>query len=269
VGNILVGGELIAVDGLTVIGPHQAAWVYLDAGDGCPRSRNAWVRQFILHKTIADDPEYVIPGAGATGADERTAEDWEDDPRHAGAHACVGYDGRVAQLADYLLEESYHATVSNPYSVGVEMCEVRGGGVYRATLQAAVALTIASCRALGIQLQHRRSYNGQPLRRMLNGGPDCVGIFGHRDNTTDRGRWDPGDVIFAMLRAAGSEDYDFDAGEDLAQWRKRQTWLVSRGHALDVDGIPGRETLAALKAEGFVDGLWALGRPDKAPVVLG
>jgi hypothetical protein len=81
-----------------------------------------------------------------------------------------------------------------------------------------------------------------------------VGIFGHRDNTERRGRWDPGEVVFQMLAARGVEQFDFAAGEDLEVWAKRQREL-----GITADGVPGPGTVAALKAAGYVDGIWALG----------
>lgn len=220
-GGLLVGGELVPLDGVDVIGPHDAAWAHLDAGDCRPRRGRP--QQLILHKTIADDVERIIPGRGPAGANQRTAEFWQHDPAHSGAHLVTGHDGTVACLADLVLVEAYHATVSNPYSIGFETCEVPGGGVYQAALEATLMTTIAICEAVGIQLQiPKRTYNGHPMKRMLDGGRDMVGVFGHRDNTEARGRWDPGDILFGLLVARGAELFDFDAHEDIEVWRARQ-----------------------------------------------
>lgn len=259
-GDLLIAGELVAVPDVAVIGPHMAAWSWLSPGDCRPRTRVP--TQIILHKTLADDPERVLTGAGPAGGAERTAEFWQQDPAHSGAHLVTGDDGTVACLADLVFTEAYHATVSNPYSIGFETRELVGGGVYQAALEATIRVTLAIVEHLGIQLQCPRTYKGKPITRMLNGGADCVGVFGHRDNTTSRGEWDPGNVLFTRLVQAGAELYDFDAGEDLAEWRQRQAWLASRGHALAIDGIPGPATTAALKLEGFRGGVWALGRTE-------
>ena len=112
-----------------------------------------------------------------------------------------------------------------------------------------------------------------------HGGPDMVGVFGHRDvawrfpwqltpgqqrgypnGYSDRGRGDPGDEIFARLRAAGAEALDFDAREDLELWRRRQRKLngitEQRGacRVIDVDGIAGPATMALLRHHGFASG---------------
>lgn len=270
-GGLLIGGKLVDVPNVFVIGPHDTEWSHLSPGDCRPRQRKRkdgsliGPQQWILHKTIADDTEHVIIGKGPSGdagGARATAEYWSKDPAHSGAHLITGHDGEVACLADLLLTEAYHATVSNAYSVGHETKELVGGGFYESAASATVATTLVGCRALGIQWQiPKLAYKGKPLTRMLNGGANCTGIFGHRDNTVDRGRWDPGDVLFAMLRARGVEAFDIEAGEDLDVWGKRQAELNRLGdYQLAVDGIPGAATVAALKAQGYVDGIWALGK---------
>src|SRR5262249_26980222 len=102
-------------------------------------------------------------------------------------------------------------------------------------------------------------YKNEPLRRMVDGGESCVGVFGHRDNTGQRGFGDPGDEIFARLAAAGAERFDHNAGEDLDVWKDRQRALSGNGTTLTIDGIPGPSTVLALKAAGRADGIWALG----------
>lgn len=259
-GGLLIAGLIVPVPDVTIIGPHDATWSHLSPGDCRPRLET-WVRQIILHKTLGDHPEVVIPGKGPPGRARWTAEYWQNDPKHSGAHGVSGEDGVFACLADLVRIEAYDATVSNPYSIGFETREQLGGRVFQASLDTTVAVTLATAEHVGIQLQvPKLKYKGQPLRRMLNGGRDCVGVFGHRDNTVQRGEWDPGNILFEMLIAKGAEAFDFDAGEDIAVWKGRQADLVRRGHQLVVDGIPGPATTNALKQEGYRGGIWALGR---------
>lgn len=268
-GGLLINGQVVPVPGVQVISPNQTGWAHLSPGDCRPRTayRNGDVvtlkpQMWILHKTIADDPEILMPGLGPPGGAERTAEYWEASPRASGAHLVTGHDGIVACLADLWIVEAYHATISNQYSVGHETCELVGGKFFEAAMNATVQTCLTGCEALGIQLQTPCAghYKGHPWKRMLDGGRTCVGIFGHRDNTEDRGRWDPGDMLFDALRARGVESFDFEKEEDLHVWMDRQRTLNKQGYNLVVDGIPGPATTAALKSEGYRNGIYALGK---------
>lgn len=263
--GLLIADVLITVPGVTVISPKEQPWAYLTPGLGGVTRTHEWVRQYILHKTIADDPEKVLDGAGPSGGAQATAEWWQSSDgvhnpkRYSGAHLVTGEDGVVACLADLANFEAWHATVSNKWSVGHETREKVGGTCWRASLEATVATCLAACEAMGIWPQvPSREYDGHPMKRMLNGGPDMVGIFGHRDNTEDRGKWDPGEELFSMLRAGGVEAFDFDAYQDARVWKGRQMTLAALGHDVDVDGIPGPKTVAALRAAGCVWGRWTL-----------
>jgi hypothetical protein len=253
--GLLMAGLVVPVPGHTVINRDDARWAHLDPGDGNPRSRKP--TQIVLHKTIADDPEVVLLSSGPSGGAERTAEFWQDDPQHSGAHIVIGEDGVIACLADLVFWEAYHATVANHYSIGIEMREQPGGRVYIATLQACVAVVGVICEHLAIPLQHPDRYNGHPLARLVKGGPDFYGIYGHRHNTERRGRWDPGDLIFKMLRdELGSEAFDLDSFSDLKAWRRRQDYLNSvHGEHLVIDGLAGMGTLSAMHRHGYASGM--------------
>jgi hypothetical protein len=257
--GLLVNGVERAVDDLVVINASDADWCRLDPKDCEPR-RTPWVRQIILHTTKGDSPQHVLPGRGGGGKARRTAESWRNDPTPSGAHLVIDNDGTVACLCDLAEVETYHATVSNPWSIGIEMYQEANNGVYEAVYAAAVKLVPALCRLFGIQLQiPKLPYRNEPLRRMIDGGEHCVGVFGHRDNTPRRGEGDPGDEVFARLAALGAERFDHNAGEDLQIWKTRQQSLNDAGAALTIDGIPGPRTVAALVAAGRATGIWALG----------
>lgn len=260
--GLLINGILHDVPGLNVIAPASAggpAWARLDRGD--TTSRHAWVRQIIVHSVTGDWPQIVVPGAGPGGECFRYADIWSTDPAHSAAHAVVDSAGVVACLADLALVTAYHAEASNPWSVGIEMFVAKDGTIRQATIDATALLIAALCRLLGIPEQMPRGpYRGSPLARMERvdsagrhqlGGPDCVGVFGHRDNTSQRGRGDPGDAIWTALAGLGFEGLDYAGGEDLLKGKARQQALNASGGALVVDGLVGAASLAEARRQGF------------------
>lgn len=261
--GLLIDGAIVPVDGVTIIGPHDAAWSHLSPGDCRPRQGRP--HQVIVHRTIGDDPDHVLLGKGPSNNDAggaaRTAQFWLDDPAHSAAHIVIGLDGTVACLADLVRVEAYHATVSNAYSIGIELHEQPGGVLYQAQLDALVAVVKAICEHVGIQLQVPNGYTGHPLKRMLDGGRDCIGVFGHRDNTEQRGHWDPGDAAMQALIDAGAHPFDFDKMADVAWWMAVQQDLAARKlYSGAIDGVPGPATTAALRADGYRGGVYALGK---------
>jgi len=235
------------------------AWARLDRGDAT--SRHAWVRQVIIHSTGGIWPQPIIQGAGPGGELARYADIWQSDPAHSAAHLVVDSAGAAACLADLVEVTAYHAEASNPWSIGIEMVQGAGGELHEATIDATARLVAAICDAVGIPEQMPRGpYRGRPLSRMelvragtrrQLGGSDVVGVLGHRDNTSARGRGDPGDAIWTALAALGFEGVDYDGGEDLELGRHRQAALVARGEQLEVDGLVGPASLAAARRQGF------------------
>lgn len=268
--GLLIRGKYVVVPGVDVLGPDELPWVHLlDSGphrDAEPREHDP--QQWILHKTIADDPELVLAGAGPaahTGGAEDTALEWAHDGRNSGAPIIVGYAGAAACLEDLARMTAYHDGnyASNKRAVGLEMKERPGGGCYAVTYAATCEITAAGTNELGLQRQCPKLYKlNRPLPRFANGGTDLVGCFGHRDVSDHRGRWDPGDLIFDMLEAThGFERFDFYAGEDLDVWAKRQERLKALGYYRGaIDGVPFKATTAALLAAGFPGGIYTRGR---------
>lgn len=261
--GLVVAGRVVGIPGLDVIPPAShggPAWAALDPGDFRPRPA-LWIRQLIVHSTGGRWPQPIIPGAGPGGEAARLADIWNSDPVHSAAQIVVDSAGTVACLCDVARTMAYHAEGSNPWSVGIEMFQRPDGGIYQATIDATAKLCLALCDALAIPAQfHRRPYAGTPLLRMETGagaqrhnigGPDVVGILGHRDNTGERGRGDPGDAIYAALPAAGAEPLDFVAREDLVVARRGQAALHALGEQLTVDGLAGPASIAAARRHGF------------------
>lgn len=259
--GLLINGQLVQVEGVQTLSPNETPWAHLSREDFTTRTNRP--QMAILHKTIADDPEHALPGdpptAGAGGA-EYTAEAWQQDPRSSGAQLITGHTGITVCLADLSKTCAWHGNQANLLSYGHELKEVKGGGYYPAAMRAMVAVTLRATRTLGIQWQCPKTYTG-PLTRFRNGGSNLVGIFGHRDITPQRGRWDPGEDVFHALEQLHVEPFDFAAGEDLDVWASRQRWLASLGfYHGGIDGIPGPATTAALRAAGFPNGIFAAWR---------
>ena len=272
-GGLLIRGELVPVPGLTAIPPAShggPSWARLDRGDFNTGSRSTWIRQVILHTTGGLWPQPILPGGGSGGELPRYADIWQSDPAHSAAHLVVDTAGAVACLADLALTTAYHAEASNPWSIGIEMVQGRGGELHQVQLDATAQLVAAICDATGIPQQMPRGpYRGAPLSRMEGlerftrnrlqlGGPDCVGVFGHRDNTSARGRGDPGDAIWTALAALGFEGLDYASGEDLSIGRARQVALNAeasrRGETwspLVVDGLVGPASIERARRLGY------------------
>lgn len=235
-----------------------------------PLTRTTWPRQILVHKTIADDPEKMLAGAGPSGGAMDTVEDWAKRKVFYAAHGIFDHDGIFYQLYDLFSHETWSATASNPWCIGFEMKELPGGGFYETMMRNAVKVYLRTCRSVGIQMQMqtRGTYSGHPIARMNEhgaspGGPDMVGIFGHRMNTERRGKWDPGEIVWDLLDEAGVHEFDFSKSEDKDFWKEIQSDLKARGlleYQGEPDGVPGPKTVAALKLDGYIDGIYAMGK---------
>lgn len=265
--GLLIDGTLHEVPGVEVISPGQLPWARLSTDDCRPR-RTEWVGQITLHTTLGKHPQHVKRGRGKGGKDRIVADFWRKDPAHSATPLVIDNDGSVVCLADLVRTETYHATTVNGWSIGIELYQETDGGIHEVVLDTAVKLVLRICDLVGIPFQGEASpyVDGRVLKRLLHGGRDAVGVFGHRDNAWDfsrraatRGRGDPGDEIWLRLRAAGMLAHRYDAqprGEDLVYWEDIQRALNERkGERLVIDGVCGPATVAALRRHG----LWAHG----------
>ena len=223
----------------------------IGSSDRGARSANAWIRGITLHTTHGKYPQPILPGLGRPGSALANIKYWNSNPAYASAHLLLDQDGTVCQCADLVTEQTWHATSVNPITVGVEICQGSDGSLYQGQIDVAVSMCDWLTAQLGIQRQVPLAWAGKPIQRLVDGAKDFVGIFGHRDQTSNRGRGDPGDYVMEALVAAGYERFDLNKSADRAAWQDRQKALN-----ISADGLPGRGTVAALKAAGHKDGIW-------------
>jgi len=271
VSGLLIAGKLVPVAGLNIIPPAShggPAWAELDPGDYMMRP-TPWIRQVIIHTTGGLWPQAVLPGKAPGGHAQQIAEMWSGADRgigkrvHSAAQLIVDFDGTVACLCDLASVAAYHAEASNPWSIGIEMSTWPHGEISEATLKATARLVDFLCwPTFPIPRQIPRGpYRNEPIARMevtgskgtrsQLGGPTLCGVFGHRDNTSERGAGDPGDAIWKELDALGFERIDFHTFEDLLIGKERQAFLNSRGARLKVDGVVGPASLLAATNQGY------------------
>lgn len=163
----------------------------------------------------------------------------------------IDSDGSVACLADLATTAAYHATTANDVSVGIEMYQELDGSIYEAVLASTVATVLALCDAMLIADQFAADpYKNAPIQRLIDDDRFC-GIYGHRNNTSRRGRGDPGDEIWRRLQLAGVEPVQVAQHQDVERARQRQAYLAAHGAELSVDGVVGPRSIQAARAMGF------------------
>jgi len=251
--GVIVNGQAELVPGLVVVNFRDDPSLRLRIpGDGT-RRQTAWIRAVCLHTTRGAWPQPILDGIGRAGdAAEANVRYWSRSGSSAGAHLVVDLDGTVVCTADLALEATYHATSVNDVSIGIEIVQRSDGALFAGQLDRVVRLVDWITARFGIARQIPAAWHG-PVRRLEAGGRDVVGVYGHRDQTVQKGRGDPGDAVFEKLAAAGYERFDLARGADLAAWKVRQ---VELGMApTDCDGVPGPKTVAALHAIGKCRGV--------------
>jgi hypothetical protein len=222
------------------------------------RSPDAWIHAIVLHTTRgipggADHrPQDIRPGLGpSSNGGERVARWWSRDGRQAGAHIVVDFDGRIFQTCDLITASAWHCPGFNAASIGVEIVQGASAELYLGQLDVVVGVCDWLTRRFGIQRTIPHAYVGA-VKRFLDGGPrDASCIVGHRDCAKNRGPGDPGSKVFYMLGAAGYTPENVELSSDRDSIRRIQRELGVR----PPDGIPGPQTIEALKAAGYPHGL--------------
>lgn len=232
-----------------------------DNRDGMKRAPGTRIRGVVFHTTKGAFPQPLKTGKSPDGSSgEANARYWSRSDGQAGAHLILDRGLEVLQTADLSDEITFHATSVNGCTIGIEIVQGEDKSLWSDQLDPLSLLT-ADFLTAWYEIQRQLPYpyvNGQPLPRLKAGGADCFGVYGHRDQTGDRGRGDPGDEVYRVLIAAGYEVTDFKTA-DLATWKTRQAAMnhLRPGLNLVVDGIPGTATCNAIRQiHGSKVGLW-------------
>lgn len=250
--GLLIAGKRYQVPGLVIVGPGDEPWVKLNTGDYASR-KTAWIRKLIAHTTKGIEKQHIIPGVGPGGSGKVVLDFWNGDPEHSAAQIVIDTNGVVYCACDLALIAAYHATYVNDNSIGIEIYQINGGGIYQASLTAWRILAEWLCSFFGIPKQVPHAYGGSPIHRLAqnDGAPDMCGVFGHRHQTSRRGFGDPGDFAFDAI--SNFRRVNFETREDLDIGRTRQNKLNAKGETLTVDGIWGPASNRAMLKHGFHD----------------
>lgn len=255
--GLIIGKKEFQVPGLEIVNYYDFRKLKLIPGEDMRRRHTRWVRSIFLHNT-KNIETIVVEGTGPeTRLEDRIARLWATDARHAGAHLCVDWDCTVACLADLLYDAAYHAGQVNEVSIGIEIYEDHLGRIYAGQLAVVHQLVRWLCARFCIQMQMPpRDFDGT-IPRLLRGGGDCVGVFGHCHACAKK-RTDPGRSVFHWLAERGFREFDFCNDEDKVFW-----YDVQKKYGLAQDGVPGPITCDALRADGagYRQGLWVY--PEK------
>ena len=214
--------------------------------DGAART-TAWIRVIVLHTTQGKWPQLLKPGYGPHVDDAaKVNRYWTNNHKPGGAQFVTDRDGDAGSMCDAFKVAAYHAGKVNQVSEGIEIFQETDGDLYEGQLINTVKLVDALTWFLGIQRQVQEKYVGD-IPRLVQGGTNAVGVYGHRDCSDNRGRGDPGDHIYHKLLEAGYEPVNYQTETDIALWLPRQQELNKLGAKLKLDGVAGPATTAAVK----------------------
>lgn len=198
-------------------------------------------------------PQLIKPGLRADDDfGDAIVDMWSTDGRCAGAHLGVGHNAVVYQFAD-LADVTWHATTVNYSTIGIEYHQGADAELYTGQIAAGVQLslflTTLDEHGIVIARQMPDKYRG-PLARLAHGARDFSGVFGHRDQTDNRGEGDPGDAIMDAHARAGFERRDLRALGTLPEDRRAWRTIQHEIGRVTPDGIPGPATARRLRAVG-------------------
>lgn len=272
--GFVIGGKQYPVEGMNIRNfKDDQRFALRMPNDGRLRHKSAagrwhWIRGLFLHITggptdrdyVDHQEDHVLPGEAPQGdRDQRILDSWTLSSSSGGAQLILDFDRSIICTCDLLTDAAYAQTSCNENFDALEMLRgSKDGTMYEGELDEAVKVCDAFSRLMGVQRQFHAPYRSyRPVPRLAAGGDDCVGFFGHRDQTDGRGPLDPGDPIYTWLAAAGYEMFDYAKGEDLDVWKARQMDLQRMGcYQGAIDGVCGPATVKALLDAGYPHGLW-------------
>lgn len=210
----------LILDGALVTLPGVETRCYADdpavprTTDGRRRRRED-VAGIVLH-TVTGHPHQpaVLPGSRHSEHAERLARYQAYSARKVSWHFTVDTDGTVVQSADPATWTCWHAGGVNPWTVGIELCQGPAGELYEVQLAAMVKVVDWLCSSLDIARHYpMRAATGRPhgglIDRLKGTAFPWDGVFGHRNQTSDKPHGDPGDAPFVALAAAGYRGVPF------------------------------------------------------------
>jgi hypothetical protein len=266
-GTLILGGRRWSINRVVYNFVDQPA---LAPQTGHTHPRRQWIRSVTYHTTMGQRA-VLVQGSRPSEREHATARDFATTEDHRAADFIVGTDGDIVQVNDPAFSYTENVGLVNGYSIGVEMEDLGDARLYSVQMSSAAALGAVLTEAFSIQ-QQVCWVDGKPFLGIIprlsaegGSGASCVGAFGHCNSTEERGPGDPNRYIFdALVGEQGFERLNFVSGQDLAVWRERQARL-----GVPQTGVPGPETVAALKARGYRNGLWSKPPSRAWPVVAG
>lgn len=205
--TLVVDGQRVETPGLETVSwlddPHVPR--VTDGRRRVPQAARA-ARAIVLHTVHGKlgplSDKASVPSVRA----ERYARYQATTTREVSWHLTVDTDGTIVQSADVATWTCWHATAVNGWTVGIELVQESDGTLYRPQLAATVALCELLCARLGIE-RRVPARAGVPIvgvvPRLTGTDGPWSGVFGHRNQSHNRGKGDPGDHVFLALLAAG------------------------------------------------------------------
>ena len=204
--TLIIDGQRLETPGLETISwlDDPAVPRVRDGRRRVPQS----ARAIVLHTVHGRlGPLSDVPSAPSTRA-ERYARYQAGSAREVSWHLTVDTDGTIVQSADVAAWTCWHATAVNGWTIGIELVQEADGTVYRPQLAAVVAVCDLLCARLAIE-RRVPARAGVPIvgvvPRLTGTDGPWSGVFGHRNQTRQRGPGDPGSSVFLALLAAGYE----------------------------------------------------------------